>query len=474
MNPPTLNTALYPSLLWYQGRFQPDMGILFNEHQIEEVRPAQELRQSVEEARAQGRYITTRRLADRAVLPGMVNTHSHAFQRSIRGRTEYPGAQAGGPEDFWSWRGLMYQAALHLSPQDVEAVSQAVFVEMVKAGITRVGEFHYLHHQPDGKLYPEPDELTHRVLSAARSAGIKTTLLRSYYQRAGVGRPHPEGAQRIFCDPSLDFYLETLERLQQAGVEVGVTPHSIRAVARPELERLAEYARRHGLPFHLHANEQEKEIEESLQEYGKRPIELLDEIGALGPATTLVHAIHLNQNEIALLGHHRCFIASCPTTERNLGDGIVPADELRKAGARLTFGTDSQCQIAPWEDARQLEYHLRLRDKLRSLLFSEAEEAGRAYLEMLTVEGALALGQQTCGRLQSGYASDLIAVNLEHLSLAGCTASSLPLDLVFSGQPSAVSDVWVAGSEVVTEGYHRAEKQAQTNLGRVLKKLRAL
>jgi formimidoylglutamate deiminase len=472
MDQPQILNALFPELLWHKERFRSDHGILISERGILSVAPASELENEVARRQAKGEYVTNRRLSRRALIPGFVNTHSHAFQRAIRGRTEYPRQGKAGQEDFWSWRGLMYHAASLLDPQEIEAISQAVFVEMVKSGITRVGEFHYLHHRPDGTPYQNPDELAHRVLSGAGSAGLSVTLLRSFYQRAGVGRPQAEGAQKIFCDPGLDYYFETLERLRSDGIRVGVTPHSVRAVPRADLERLVAYAREKSLPFHIHVSEQRKEIEECLQEYGVRPVELLSEIGALGPATTLVHAIHLDRNEIQAVGESGASVASCPTTERNLGDGIVAARELLEAGAKFTFGTDSQCQICLPEDARQLEYHLRLQTQSRSVLFGDDEEAAARMMSMLTVNGARSLGVMDAGLLEEGYQADLVALDLDHLALAGCSPESLPLDIIFSFLPGLVTDVWCQGVEVVSHRHHRAENQARDNLRRVMSKLR--
>lgn len=473
MSSSQLLTALFPELLWDGEKFRADWALLMSESEILEVGPRTTLEESVDERRNRGDYITSRRLAGRALLPGFVNTHSHAFQRAIRGRTEYPFRSSGREESFWSWREMMYRAASVLDPLDIEAVSQAVFVEMVKSGITHVGEFHYLHHQADGRPYENPDELTDRILSAATSAGIGITLLRSYYQRAGVGRPDPEGAQKIFSDPSLDFYLESLERLRARGLSVGVTPHSIRAVPKDQLEVLVSYAKERALPFHIHVSEQRKEIDESVLEYGQRPVELLHSLGALHAGTTLVHAIHLTADEISLIGQAGCHIASCPTTERNLGDGIVACGSLLEAGAKFTFGTDSQCQISLPEDARQLEYHLRLQSERRSLLFSDVQKAGVEYLRMLTQNGTTSLGLPRPGNLEPGGRSQVLALDLNHLSLAGAEAESLPLDIVFSFENSCVTDVWIEGQEVVTQGCHRAEHQARRNLERVMKKLRA-
>lgn len=464
---PKIVHALYPDLIYGPEGFVGGQGVLSEDGVVRTLAPHAELQAQVERRREAGEYVTARRLPGKALIPGLVNTHSHAFQRGIRGRTEYPGAQG----DFWSWRGVMYEAADRLSPEDVEDLALGVYVEMVKAGITHVGEFHYLHHQSDGTPYDDPDELARRVLRASRGAGLRLTMLRAFYQRAGVGRPEPEGAQRRFCDPSLEFYLASLDRLSAIGCPVAVTPHSVRAVPRPELERLVAHAQQRGWPLHLHISEQPKEVEESLQEYGCRPVELLEELGGLTPSTTLVHAIHLSQAEIASIGRAGCSIASCPTTERNLGDGIVPAEALLAAGARFTFGSDSQCQVAPFEDARQLEYHRRLQAQARALLFPDDRQAGHGLMEMLTSNGWRSLGGEG-GRLSAGQPADLVAVDLEHLSLLGWSQKSLALDLLFSAPPEVVTDVWIAGVEVVCDRYHRAQDGARAGLVRVLEKLR--
>jgi formimidoylglutamate deiminase len=472
MKPPRIVHALYPDLLYSSSGFADGMGLLVEDQSIAMVASHADLKAEVERRRQAGDYVTSRTLTGKALLPGLVNTHSHAFQRGIRGRTEYPERPHNrAREDFWSWRGVMYETAERLTPEDVEALALGVYVEMLKAGITHVGEFHYLHHQDDGTPYDDPDELAWRVLRASRGAGLRLTMLRAYYQRAGVGRPKPEGAQRRFCDPDLDFYLASLVRLAESGCPVAVTPHSIRAVPKRDLELLADFAKKRGWPLHLHISEQVKEVEESIHEYGCRPIELLERLGGLGPATTLVHAIHLSDGEITAVGAANCSIASCPTTERNLGDGIVAAEALLAAGARFTFGSDSQCQITLFEDARQLEYHRRLQAQARALLFTDQGLAGAGLFAMLTVNGWRSLGGEG-GQLETGQPSDLVAIELDHLSLAGWSPSSLATDLVFSASPEVVTDVWVGGVEVVCERFHRAQHQAASGLARVLTKLR--
>ncbi len=464
--------ALFPELLWDGQTFQSQYGLLLEGGRVAACEPHADLEQRVLDLRRAGSYVTARRLPARALLPGLVNAHSHAFQRAIRGRTEFP--VSGRAEDpgksFWGWRDCMYRAANRLSPEHLEAVSRAVYIEMLTAGFTQVGEFHYLHHQPGGSPYPDPDELSHRVLRAGRGAGIGVTLLRTFYRRAGAGRPEPEEAQKLFCDPSAERYLETLDRLRAQGVPVGVTPHSVRAVGRSDLELLSAYAAQHDLPFHIHAAEQPKEIEECSSEHGLRPVELLAELGALGPRTTVVHAIHLTPNEIQALGDSGARVCSCPSTERNLGDGVVPAAQLLQAGVGFCFGTDSQAQIHPWEEARQLEYHLRLVELGRSLLFESREQAGRRLLDALTDQGRRSLGLGPAAPALDSQA-DLIACDLDHLSIAGWTPESLACDLVFGAERDVVTDVWVAGRELVTDREHPLRRQAAEDLHRILRDL---
>src|SRR5690606_17370469 len=285
------------------------------------------------------------RLPNRLLVPGLVNAHSHAFQRAIRGRTESrePGRES---DDFWSWRERMYHAALRLDPDDLEAVSRMAFLEMVLSGITAVGEFHYLHHPAEGGRYADPDELALRVFHAAKTVGIRIVLLRVGYARAGHDRPaHPR--QMRFVDERVEDVIEAADRLAARGIAVGLAPHSVRALPLPWIRAMAEHARRNGWPLHMHVSEQPREIEQCLAEHGLRPVALLDREGLVDERFTGVHAIHLAPEEIEALGRARANVCACPTTERNLGDGIVPARELFALGATISFGTDSQVEIAP-------------------------------------------------------------------------------------------------------------------------------
>lgn len=462
--------ALYPEVLYTEIGFQKNLGVLIENDRIALVTSHEALALETVRRRDAGAYVTERRLPAKALLPGFVNTHSHAFQRGIRGRTEYPGQK--GREDFWSWREVMYQTAAALSPKDIEALALGVYIEMIKAGITQVGEFHYLHHNLDGTPYEDPNELSMRVLRAAQGAGLRPVLLRSFYRRAGLNRPLPEGAQVRFCDPSLDFYIASLEKLMQEGHRVAVTPHSIRAVPKVELQELVAWAHNHQLPFHIHVSEQIREVEECIAEYGLPPVSFLHDLEAISSTSTLVHAIHLSDEEIEVIGRNHATVATCPTTERNLGDGVVQADRLLRAGASLTLGSDSQCQIAPFENARQLEYHRRLQAQVRSVLFTDMIKAGSTFLSMLTTNGWRSLGGQG-GLIAPDQPADLISIDLDHLNIAGWTLESLAIDLIFSAPSSIVRDVWVGGKEVLCDGNHPNQDAAKIGLRKVLAKLRS-
>jgi formimidoylglutamate deiminase len=309
------------------------------------------------------------RLPGKALLPGLANAHSHTFQRLFRGRAE---GRAAGGDTFWTWREQMYRAAAFVSPEDLYDVARATFLEMVCAGITVVGEFHYLHCDPKGQAYSDPNLLSHKVIAAARSVGLRICLLRTAYFRAGFERPPHSRAAPLLRDAG--EYLRNLEELaaKHIGTEnvtVGAAPHSIRAVP---LEQLKEIAGAAGslwnMPLHMHISEQLGENAACQAEYGSTPVQLMAEHEILSPKTTLVHAIHLTDAEFEAVATSGATICSCPTTERNLGRRDFPADLAARLGIPVAFGTDSQAQIDILEDSRQMEYHLRLRDQQRGIL----------------------------------------------------------------------------------------------------------
>jgi formimidoylglutamate deiminase len=405
-------------------------------------------------------------LAGKALLPGLANAHSHTFQRLFRGRTE---GRAAGGDTFWTWREQMYRAAGFVSPEDVYDVARATFLEMVCAGITVVGEFHYLHNDPVGNPYDDPNLLGKEVIRAARSVGLRICLLRTAYFRAGFERAPHAGQRRFYERP--EAYLRNLETLAAdcaglANVTLGAAPHSIRAVPLQSLREIAEFAGAHGgIPLHTHISEQLGENAACVAEYGLSPVTLLAENGVLSREATLVHAIHLTDQEFGAVATAGATICSCPTTERNLGDGIFPADAAARLGIRVALGTDSQAQIDLLEDARQLEYHLRLRDQTRGILDGAAREGwvssapiADGLLGAATRNGYAALGLAG-GGLAAGEPADFFTVDVSDLSILGTEPESLAAQAVFALSKSAIRDVAVGGRMILVDGDHREREE---------------
>ena len=392
------------------------------------------------------------RLKGRAMLSGLVNGHSHAFQRVLRGRTEH--RTSAEHDSFWTWRENMYFAANRLSEEGIYHASRMAFLEMMLGGITTVGEFHYVHHASGGAAYENRNELALQVLRAARDVGLRIALLRTAYVRSGWGKP-AEAEQSRFLTPQVhDFIVDTealraaVARTENAGVAwVGVAPHSLRAVPLEYLLEVAAYASAQQLPVHMHVSEQPADVEACLGEYGMRPIELLDKNGLLESRFTAVHAIHVTGEEISMLSRAGATVCACPTTERNLGDGTVPADQLLSAGVRISLGSDSNVQINLLEDARELEYHLRMLKLERAVL------TAKSLFACATEAGARSLGAPG-GSLEIGRPADFFTVGLDDPSLAGADAVSLLSHIVFSAERSAVRDVAVGGKLVVRDGSH--------------------
>jgi formimidoylglutamate deiminase len=360
--------------------------------------------------------------------------------------------------DFWSWRGTMYHAAAQLDPQDVYDVARMAFLEMVLSGTTTVGEFHYLHNAPGGRSYDDPNLLSKQVIAAAQSVGIRIVLLRSAYLRSGYELPPDPGQTRFF--ESASQFLDNMEALRKGyapdspEVRFGVAPHSLRAVPLRELKEIAAWTRERGLPLHMHVAEQVGENEACLREYGLTPVALLGREGLLAPDFTAVHAIHITADEIELLARADATVCSCPTTERNLGDGVIVADQVMRAGIRIAFGSDSQAQIDPLEDARELEYHLRLERQQRGILDQIGEQtlASRLF-DSATVNGAHALGVPA-GELTEGHSADFFTVDLDDVSIAGNSGNDLLPLAVFALSRSAIRDVMVNGRWVVRDQRH--------------------
>jgi formimidoylglutamate deiminase len=371
------------------------------------------------------------RLPDKALAPGFVNDHSHAFQRGLRGAVER--IEPSRPhDDFWTWRERMYELADGLSPDSIREASRRCFEEMLSAGYTSVTEFHYVHHRPDGTPYEDPIILAKAVALAAEDARIRLLLLPVAYARGGLPR---------FRDPTVQTFLHRVDDLREWAegrslVEVGVAAHSVRAVPREWLEEIGEYARYGNLPVHIHADEQEREIEVCLSEHGVRPVELLAQTCFLAPGTTIVHATHADEHELDLLAEHGAAVCACPTTEGNLGDGFLPAVEIRDRGIRLSVGSDSHVRVDPFEELREIETNARRMKGRRIVLVAEDEISPTPYL--------LRAGWGRAA-LQVGDHADLIEVNLSHPTLSGVKADDLPSALVFGAGSGVVAGTRVAG-----------------------------
>jgi formimidoylglutamate deiminase len=462
-----------PNVIYTQGRFQNGLVLSCDASgQITAITNPNEFESAI-------------RLKDRAALPGLINAHSHAFQRVIRGRTEY--RTANSKDSFWTWREMMYSAAARLTPEDVYDASRMSFLEMALSGITTVGEFHYLHHAPDGSTYDDPNLLAKEVVRAAHDVGLRIALLRVAYARSGYAtETNPQQARFIETNP--EIYLKNVERLiadldRGSGLIasdmawVGVAPHSVRAVPLADLKEIIGFANERKLPTHMHVAEQQAEVSACIEEYGRSPVALLATEGLLSERFTGVHSIHVSPKAIAMMAEARAMVCACPTTERNLGDGIFPADGYFKQGVRVALGTDSQAQIDLLEDARELEYHLRLQKMERAVLApgrrptfmdpSRPEEtlaSGRAsdlaasLFDCATINGAKSL-QFPSGTLEPERAADFFTVDLNDASIAGASADDLLPNIVFSLSRTAVKDVVVGGKQIVEDGRHGQQEE---------------
>ncbi|OJF10947.1 formimidoylglutamate deiminase [Couchioplanes caeruleus] len=366
------------------------------------------------------------------VLPGLANAHSHAFHRALRGRTH------GDRGSFWTWRERMYEVAGRLDPDSYYALARAVYGEMALAGITCVGEFHYLHHAPDGKPYADPNAMGHAVVRAARDAGIRITLLDTLYLTSTVDGKALEGVQRRFGDGDLDGWSARTAWLRDGdGVRIGAALHSVRAVPVRFLDGLAGRA-----PLHVHLSEQRAENEQCRAVHGCSPTELLHRHGVLGPGTTAVHATHLSDGDIKLLGGTGTGVCLCPTTERDLADGIGPGRALADAGSPLSLGSDSHAVIDVFEEARGVELDERLATERRGHF------AAGELLAAATAHSAL--GWDDAGEIAVGKRADLIAVTLDSVRTAGVD----PSGVVFAATNADVTHVVADGRMIVDEGRH--------------------
>ncbi|MFI1657699.1 formimidoylglutamate deiminase [Streptomyces sp. NPDC020472] len=377
-------------------------------------------------------------------IPGLANAHSHAFHRALRGTVQV------GSGTFWTWREVMYTVAQRLTPDSYFALARAVYAEMALAGITSVGEFHYLHHAPGGTPYADPNAMGEALIAAAAEAGIRITLLDTAYLSSGFGAA-PERHQLRFTDGTAEKWAERVSALKDRdGVRIGAAIHSVRAVPADQLSTVAQWARDRQAPLHVHLSEQTAENEACLAAHGMTPTRLLAEHGVLGARTTGVHNTHMTDEDIALIGGSATGTCMCPTTERDLADGIGPAVALQRAGSPLSLGSDSHAVIDLLEEARAMELNERLRTRTRG------HWTAAALLRAATADGHAALGWADAGVLESGALADFTTITLESVRTAGPVPRLAAETAVFAATAADVHHVVVGGRTIVQDGTHVA------------------
>ncbi len=401
-------------------------------------------------------------------VPGIANVHSHGFQRGMAGLTEYRGPEA---DNFWSWRELMYRFVARMTPEDLEAVTALAYIEMLEGGFTRVGEFHYVHHDVDGRPFADAAEMAARVVAAADSTGIGLTLLPVFYAHANFGGAAPAPGQRRFITDVdqfarlLDASRGLLARL--ADARIGVAPHSLRAVTPEELQRVAALAP--GGPIHMHAAEQTREVEDCVAWSGARPVQWLLDNADVDARWCLVHATHMTAEEIAALARSGAITGFCPVTEANLGDGIAPAAPYLAAGGSFGIGTDSNVRIGVADELRQLEYSQRLRDRARNVLAAQsAHSTGRTLFAHAHRGGERALGISAAVGISAGAPADCLSLRAEDVAGSGDDAL---LDTFVFGRGVRVDHVWRAGRRVVVDGVHMGRTAVQARYRAAVERL---
>ena len=406
---------------------------------------------------------------DGIVIPGMPNVHSHSFQRLIAGDSGPMGKQG---DSFWSWREAMYSAANRVSPAHYEAVAAWVFTEMLKAGYTSCAEFHYVHHQANGRAYDNRAEMSHRLLAAAGDSGLALTLLPVLYCRAGFGEAGVNDAQRQFFH-SPEAYLNLLELIQKqinnnSTTRLGIAFHSLRAVSGESAEMVLSSPLLKEVPIHIHIAEQPAEVQASIEHLGARPVEWLLDNFSVDENWCLVHATHLSDQELAAASACRALAGLCPTTEADLGDGMFRTDDWLQAGGRIGIGSDSNVRISVTDELRQLEYNERLKTGRRNVLTSPELTCGRYLYQHCAKDGASAVGQSV-GRLEKGYRFDVVELDDSHELLLGKTPDAVMDTWVFAGDSGMIRSVWVSGIAQVVEGRHKDEHRLRHNFMLVMR-----
>ncbi|MDF2367650.1 formimidoylglutamate deiminase [Sneathiella sp.] len=406
-------------------------------------------------------------------VPGLANVHSHAFQRAMAGLAEAAGPSA---DSFWSWRQVMYGFLSTITPEQLGYIAAQLYLEMLKAGFTSVGEFHYLHHDRDGAAYADPMEMSDRILSAAAQTGIGLTLLPVLYRYGGFGGEAPQDHQRRFIMEG-DKFLDLVERLQErcnadASCVVGVAPHSLRAVDPMLLKELLAGIPA-DMPCHIHIAEQQKEVADCVEWSGLRPVDWLFENVPVDERWCLVHATHITESERRAIASSGAVAGLCPITEANLGDGIFPADEFLKEGGRIALGSDSNIYVSLAEEVRILEYGQRLTKESRNVLGDEINSTGMRIFSSALEGGHQALGRPGKPGLQVGGYANFVILDEDHPALLGKSARKSLDSWLFAGDNSVVKDVAVNGKLVIRDRRHAEEEAITHRFRRVMKELAA-
>ena len=405
-------------------------------------------------------------------LPGMQNLHSHAFQRGMAGLAEIRGPAS---DSFWTWRDVMYRFAHRMSPDDVEAMAAELYVEMLEAGFTRVGEFHYLHHDHDGTPYADIAEMSARIAAAAQTTGIGLTLLPVFYAHGGFGGAPPNAGQRRFIN-DLDNFARLLDGARRAlqpldGAILGVAPHSLRAATEEELADLVPLSR--SGPIHIHVAEQTKEVEDCVAWSGARPVEWLLSHAPVDHRWCLIHATHMTQAETEAMAKSRAVAGLCPITEANLGDGIFAATEFVAAGGEYGVGSDSNVLVGLPDELRQLEYSQRLRHRARNVMApGEGSSTGRTLYEAALTGGSHALGVDTSG-IAAGASADLVSLDATHPALVSRAGDAILDGMIFAARDRLVDCVWRGGRQLVEGGRHQKRDLCLARFRAVMEKLLA-
>lgn len=418
-----------------------------------------------------------------AVIPGMINCHSHAFQRAFAGFSEHASEKS---DSFWTWRKIMYDFLAQITQNDVHTIAQQLYIEMLKAGYTRVAEFHYLHHDIDGNPYSanssvQPDQklttMAEALFKAAANTGIGLTLLPVLYQYSGFDQQAPNEGQKRFINSTKQFNQLVSDcfelTLKHPNTNVGIAPHSLRAVDKKSIKQAVEHVRSLDpkAPIHIHIAEQEQEVKDCLSYYSKRPVEwLLDNI-ALDEHWCLIHATHINEQEQAGIVASKAIVGICPTTEANLGDGIFPTANFLSLNGVLAIGSDSHISVNPVEELRWLEYSQRLTKQQRAILASrENTSVGQNLWQKAAIGGAQSTNANT-GAISVGKQADLLVLDSKQTALFANNNKHLLDSFIFASQKNMIKDVMVNGQWVIQNGEHALEQHSANNFSKLLARL---